>query len=166
MDTIEKKRCEYELFVEKYFGLPANINPNAPTVGLTYSDLVSLLSSYQTHCLPLIEEVKRLRDQLDAAKLALKEIYTGTPFPLSIAQNALQLLSTTSKVDDDGWIRVEDRLPELPPPYWEDGYKMKPITDIAIVYNGEDVYQEFYDKNGFKDKEITHWRYLPTPPKQ
>lgn len=44
-------------------------------------------------CEELKKEVERLKGLIDAVKLALKEIYTGTDFPLSIAQNALQLLN-------------------------------------------------------------------------
>jgi hypothetical protein len=63
-----------------------------------------------------------------------------------------------------GWTRVEDGLPELPPPYIEDGAKITPITSRCIVYDGESVYEESYDEDGFNNHYITHWMPLPTKP--
>lgn len=41
--------------------------------------------------------IKELEALVTTAKLALKEIYTGSDFPLSIAQNALRLIDNGSK---------------------------------------------------------------------
>ena len=43
--------------------------------------------------LKLNDELNKLQDKTQAAKLALEEIRKGTDFPLSIAQNALQILN-------------------------------------------------------------------------
>lgn len=39
-------------------------------------------------------QILELKDVIQAARLALKEISTGTDFPLSVAQNALQVIFT------------------------------------------------------------------------
>jgi hypothetical protein len=56
----------------------------------------------------------------------------------------------------DEWISVEDGLPELPPPYYEDGMLCSPLTRTAIVFDGESVYTDSYDKNGFNSTFVTH----------
>lgn len=65
---------------------------------------------------------------------------------------------------EDGWVRVEDRLPELPKPFTIDGNTFTPVISKCIVYDGEYVYEKSYDKKGFHDDSITHWRELPKPP--
>lgn len=64
----------------------------------------------------------------------------------------------------ENWIKANERLPELPPPYYEDGVKFTPLTSAAIVYDGEDVFTSSYDKDGFMIEGITHWMPLPKPP--
>jgi hypothetical protein len=67
----------------------------------------------------------------------------------------------------DGWVKVSERLPELPKPYRSEyGFMAVPVTSVAIVFDGENVFEESYDENGFKDKSITHWMPLPAKPKQ
>lgn len=43
------------------------------------------------------KRIAELEQMIEAAKSAFKEIYSGTPFPLSIAQNALKLINNQSK---------------------------------------------------------------------
>lgn len=47
------------------------------------------------------------------------------------------------------WISVDDRLPEVPPPYFDEkwGNMVEPISVRVIVWDGEDVYEEFYNKD-------------------
>lgn len=42
----QKPRCECELFVEKYYGLPTNIPIEHP-MHVTYADLVNLLAMFK-----------------------------------------------------------------------------------------------------------------------
>jgi Protein of unknown function (DUF551) len=64
------------------------------------------------------------------------------------------------------WILVSERLPELPPPYAEGDYMVRPVTSRCLVYDGEGVYEESFDEHGFTFDGITHWMPLPEPPKQ
>lgn len=41
-----KKRCECELFIEKYYGLKPDCNPSGE-IKTTYSDLVNLLAMFR-----------------------------------------------------------------------------------------------------------------------
>jgi hypothetical protein len=94
----------------------------------------------------------------------------------SIATTAL---STPAPEQKEGtlsdWISVEDRLPEVPPPYYDKewGGKVEPLSTRVIVWDGEDVYEEHYHKSfgnteghfsSNEDNSITHWMPLPTPP--
>jgi hypothetical protein len=55
-------------------------------------DLLLLSQNYAELITRQEAENKKLREGLEAAKLALKEIYTGTDFPLSVAQNSLRII--------------------------------------------------------------------------
>lgn len=67
-----------------------------------------------------------------------------------------------------GWVKVEDGLPEIPPPYFENGLKLTPLGCRVIVYDSvsKEVYEANYYDGHFDDNnpDITHWRPLPTPP--
>lgn len=60
----------------------------------------------------------------------------------------------------DGWISVEDRLPEFT------GHYLLCITNtensVAVVVSG--VY--FNDSKSFNFMNVTHWRPMPGPPKE
>jgi len=79
------------------------------------------------------------------------------------SDNELYKIEWLSETPEE-WISVEDRLPELPPPYYEEGSKITPITSRCIVYDGESVYEESYDEDGFSSHYVTHWMKLPSPP--
>jgi len=70
--------------------------------------------------------------------------------------------------DGSGWVKVEDGLPEIPPPYFENGLKLTPLGCRVIVYDSvsKEVYEANYYDGHFDDNnpDITHWRPLPTPP--
>lgn len=64
-----------------------------------------------------------------------------------------------SRVDLDGWVKVEDRLPEK-------------RTDV-IGYANEEIDILYYDSEGLfyllsydERKHPSHWQPLPNPPKQ
>ena len=56
-----------------------------------------------------------------------------------------------SQEQTEGWISVEDRLPE-------DEIKH------CLLYDGEVIYWGFYDSGAFSAKGVTHWQPLPNPP--
>jgi hypothetical protein len=80
--------------------------------------------------------------------------------------------SKPQQPDNDGWIRVDDRLPE---PEWNETMKWWQIRVIAGCY--ESVVYDFRLSRRNKDEallafplamksaELTHWRTLPSPPK-
>ena len=61
------------------------------------------------------------------------------------------------------WISVDDRLPEVGEIDPASGYEYGAV----LVYDGEDVYEEFvhFIRPGVNTGEITHWMPLPEPPK-
>jgi hypothetical protein len=65
------------------------------------------------------------------------------------------------------WVAVEDGLPETPPKYFDEdaGLWFTPLNVRVIVTDGDNVFEETCSKDGFRNKEITHWQKLPTLPK-
>lgn len=107
--------------------------------------LEALLNEYEVTC-------------KDFTKLA------GVPFNEPHYNSNPIVAAAKAALKEDGWVDVNDRLPELPPPYKEDGALITPITSRCIVWDEESVYEESFDKNGFDNKDITHWRCFPQPP--
>jgi hypothetical protein len=68
-----------------------------------------------------------------------------------------------------GWVEVSDRLPEIPPVYYdkENECWAEPCTINVIVYDRvEDiVYEKSFGITEW-DKDITHWMYLPDKPEK
>lgn len=65
-----------------------------------------------------------------------------------------------------GWISVEDRFPELSPPYVKHGITYTPVSEYCIVWDGEYVDLGSYNERGLSNPKATHWMPLPEPPKQ
>lgn len=67
-----------------------------------------------------------------------------------------------------GWVKVEDGLPKIPPPYFENGVKLTPLSCRVIVYDSvlKEVYEADYYDGRFDNNnpDITYWQPLPTPP--
>lgn len=65
------------------------------------------------------------------------------------------------------WVSVDERLPELPKPYHDEGLDtmVRRVTISVIAYDGECVYETSVGEEGFTDKSITHWQPLPEKPK-
>lgn len=61
------------------------------------------------------------------------------------------------------WISVEDRLPQVGEFCDKTGLEF----GCVLVYDGEDVYEEYvhFVRKGYETGEITHWMPLPGPPK-
>lgn len=67
---------------------------------------------------------------------------------------------------NDGWVRVEDRLPE------DDEHVLVSIengwtTLMAVIKNGEwfCYYKDSFSTNANDPNKVTHWQPLPSPPK-
>jgi hypothetical protein len=54
-----KERCSYELFVEKYFGLPGDIKTGTKMKGIEYDDLVGLLAAFDQDRASLIKKIEK-----------------------------------------------------------------------------------------------------------
>jgi hypothetical protein len=78
-------------------------------------------------------------------------------------------IATTPSVKADGWVSVEDGLPEIPPPYYDkDNEVHKPIQVEVWCFDGSEVYEDWFYFNS-KPVGCTHWKYkeaIPSPPKQ
>lgn len=85
----------------------------------------------------------------------------------SVYQDAKNYAATIhpSQPEGDGWVSVEDRLPAIPPPYYEDGCKITPTGVQILVYDSLEnyVYEDSYSGE-FSNSYITHWQPLPSPP--
>jgi len=81
----------------------------------------------------------------------------------------LETLATTPSVKAEGWVSVEDGLPEIPPPYYDkDNEVHKPIQGEVWCFDGSEVYEDWFYFNS-KPVGCTHWKYkeaIPSPPKQ
>ena len=84
-------------------------------------------------------------------------------------ETAISNFSTTPSVKADGWVSVEDGLPEIPPPYYDkDNEVHKPIQGEVWCFDGSEVYEDWFYFNS-KPVGCTHWKYkeaIPSPPKQ
>lgn len=85
-----------------------------------------------------------------------------TDSDLSFKNDDVEWLEET---EEDGWVSVAKELPKLSPSYKEDGVTFTPVVESCLVFDGENVYEDTYDKDGFDNKRVTHWRPLPSPPK-
>lgn len=170
----EKKSLILEYVAQETFELRSEIL--AITHDGRYSDLTNELDAKEEQNQSLIEEVKRLREGLEkllAESINVVDCWDRDTFQQEDIEylrqrndEAKQLLSSTSKVDDDGWISVEDDLPI--------GQDDNVLIFAGKKKTGEKIEVAFYNH---RDKEwaglndfwlpfITHWRPLPTPPKQ
>ena len=77
-----------------------------------------------------------------------------------------EILLTTQAIDcaiqalGDGWVRVEDRLPN-------DGQYVMAFTSSTIHSATSEIISEYSEKYGFTSAaNITHWQPLPPKPKQ
>jgi hypothetical protein len=69
---------------------------------------------------------------------------------------------------DNGWISVDDRLPE--PETWVMVYikYLSPVFEIERgIYKTDNIKKVFFDDKSFYcgSGTVTHWRHLPKPPK-
>ena len=92
---------------------------------------------------------------------------------LNIAQRDIEFVDLMPDVPVQRWISVKDRLP----PYNHDvlvyrpNMAMKIIVDSYNGYYGEDDNEWYegwakYGKDIHNNPLITHWQYLPEPPKE
>lgn len=65
------------------------------------------------------------------------------------------------------WINVKDRLPELKTYYDKEfGGAVREVTKEVIVTDTESVWVEYYSEDLGFHQSITHFMYLPQPPKE
>ena len=86
-DVLAKHSSNFRKYLDKDYGSKFNVCING------FEAQNAMTEWEQIKVAPLLKRIEELEDKLQAAKMALKEIYTGTDFPLSIAQNALQIIN-------------------------------------------------------------------------
>ena len=82
--------------------------------------------------------------------------------PCGLVRDAKKAWNT--RADGDGWVSVEDRLPEKSPLSSAQGKQ----ESLLIAFKDGDVIESIYTVLGFANtltREVTHWRPLPPAPK-
>ena len=158
-----KPRCEKELHIEKYFGLPADTSPEQP-MQLKYADLVDLLYSWEQRITPPHTSAGGEEKLVSTLKEVLKIIteekgVSHKTWQESALEEAIEKLSLPQP--DKGWVMVEERLPEM---------------DVRVLcwYESSDNHFICWRTNDCSTGEEkwcggatpTHWQYLTTPNKK
>ena len=71
-----------------------------------------------------------------------------------VEKHYLKKLEEIAKKYD--WVSVKDRMPEQ-------------YTDVIVFTKGGTITVDYVDENGdfyYYGEYVTHWQYLPTPPKE
>jgi hypothetical protein len=114
-----------------------------------------------------IQQVERLKKDFDfAADLAININADRLSHLDKIAELELKLRKMQREAED--WIDVNERLPEEGGRYW---CYVQHLTDLGFSYfqwncDYNPQMCRFSDMTLTKGEIITHWRYLPEPPKQ
>ena len=84
-----------------------------------------------------------------------------------VAFNAFIAGTEYAQSREQPWVRVTDRLPEIPKQYYDKEYDcmVTPCEIKVLVYDciEDAVFEKFYGILPW-DKDITHWRKLPSAP--
>jgi hypothetical protein len=141
----------------------------------TFNKVIEAMEEYrlQSHPSPMsVEQVEELGYYYPLFKFFSDE------HGLSLLDSQLQdviheckkfIEPASPSVKADGWVSVEDGLPEIPPPYYDkDNEVHKPIQGEVWCFDGSEVYEDWFYFNS-KPVGCTHWKYkeaIPSPPKQ
>jgi len=101
-------------------------------------------------------EALRKKHLTDAAKYVYNRIEKSFSHPVKEANTVPQ---------DDGWVRVEDDLPELHQSclvYYSSNFSSPHVRTATYLGNN------YFSTSGIQDNKpiVTHWRNLPPPPVQ
>lgn len=112
------------------------------------------------------EDRGKLELAVESAKWIHRRLGPESAEARRIASALIEILSTPPTETEEGWIRVEDRLPAFEKSvllFWE---KTKHVED-GTIYEYEEVagkwYHVLFDGESLND-EPSHWRPLPSPP--
>ena len=124
-----------------------------------------------------IRELKAIQDMLMAA---------GDPFLAGVLNRAIGCVENQPEAmpENDGWISVEERLPEehdslfakyYGTPGWRSGmfrkrsdcvFTVREYKDGTRITTFERTIEGKWDGSEMRESKVTHWMPLPEPPKE